>query len=168
MGKGRLEVFSDGTQVSGSVPWADPHLLFWPSLLPFANGWMGENHVAAVPSALDGGVLLRAAIASWVLQRALIAAKGARSVLGAAVGGDRKGRLSPVLPAAHRFHAPDRTAGAGPVRAGNAARARSGPAHRACAAAPSRLTRAGRGANGTAVAWDRRSRPTPEKAHADP
>lgn len=58
---------------------------------------MGENHVAAVPSALDGGVLLRAAIASWVLQRALIAAKGARSVLGAAVGGDRKGRLSPVL-----------------------------------------------------------------------
>ncbi|ODU97490.1 MAG: hypothetical protein ABT20_18560 [Rubrivivax sp. SCN 70-15] len=85
------------TRISGAVLWANLHLLFWLSLLPFATGWMGENHFAAVPSALYGGVLLMAAIAYWVLQQALIAAEGPGSVLGAAVGGDWKGRLSPVL-----------------------------------------------------------------------
>ena len=85
------------TQVSGAVLWANLHLLFWLSLLPFATGWMGENHFAAVPSALYGGVLLMAAIAYWVLQQAIIATQGPGSVLGAAVGGDWKGKLSPLL-----------------------------------------------------------------------
>ena len=60
-------------RVSGSVLWANLHLLFWLSLLPFATGWMGENHFATVPSAVYGAVLLAAAIAYWLLQTAIIA-----------------------------------------------------------------------------------------------
>jgi uncharacterized membrane protein len=85
------------TKVSGPVLWANLHLLFWLSLFPFATGWMGENHFAPTPSALYGVVLLMAAIAYWVLQQTLIASEGADSVLKAAVGGDWKGRLSPLL-----------------------------------------------------------------------
>ena len=81
--------------VSGAALWANLHLLFWLSLFPFATGWMGENHFAAVPTALYGVVLLCAAIAYWVLQQALIASHGA--VLARAVGRDWKGKLSPVL-----------------------------------------------------------------------
>jgi TMEM175 potassium channel family protein len=81
--------------VSGAALWANLHLLFWLSLFPFATGWMGENHFAAVPTALYGVVLLCAAIAYWILQQALIAAHGA--VLAKAVGRDWKGKLSPVL-----------------------------------------------------------------------
>src|SRR6478752_3143147 len=69
------------TRVSGSVLWANLHLLFWLSLFPFATGWMGENHFAAVPSALYGVVLLMAAGAYWVLQQTLIASEGESSLL---------------------------------------------------------------------------------------
>jgi len=85
------------TKVSGSVLWANLHLLFWLSLFPFATGWMGENHFARMPSALYGVVLLMAAIAYWVLQETIIACEGPASVLKSAVGGDWKGRLSPFV-----------------------------------------------------------------------
>ena len=82
---------------SGSVLWANLHLLFWLSLFPFATGWMGENHFSAVPSALYGVVLLMAGGAYLLLQRAIIASEGEASVLKRAVGTDWKGKLSPVL-----------------------------------------------------------------------
>lgn len=84
-------------QVSGRVLWANLHLLFWLSLFPFATGWMGENHFAAWPSALYGGVLLMAAIAYWLLQQAIIAVEGPGSLLKVALGRDWKGRISPLL-----------------------------------------------------------------------
>jgi len=85
------------TRVSGGVLWANMHLLFWLSLFPFVTGWMGENHFAAMPTALYGGVLLMAAIAYWLLQRCIIASEGASSVLARAVGRDLKGKLSPLV-----------------------------------------------------------------------
>jgi uncharacterized membrane protein len=84
-------------KVSGAVLWANLHLLFWLSLLPFVTGWMGENHLQRVPSALYGVVLLMAAIAYWLLQEAIIAADGTSSVLRRAIGADWKGKLSPLL-----------------------------------------------------------------------
>jgi uncharacterized membrane protein len=84
-------------KVSGRVLWANLHLLFWLSLLPFATGWMGENHFAALPSALYGVILLLAAMAYWLLQQTIIAVEGPGSTLAAAVGRDWKGKLSPVL-----------------------------------------------------------------------
>jgi uncharacterized membrane protein len=85
------------TTVTGTILWANLHLLFWLSLFPFATGWMGENHFAAVPTALYGVVLLMAAIAYYVLQQAIIRAQGPESMLKKAVGRDWKGKLSPVL-----------------------------------------------------------------------
>jgi uncharacterized membrane protein len=85
------------TKISGNVLWANLHLLFWLSLMPFATGWMGENHFAALPSALYGVVLLMAAIAYWILQQSIIASEGATSVLKSALGSDWKGKLSPFL-----------------------------------------------------------------------
>jgi uncharacterized membrane protein len=82
--------------VTGGVLWANLHLLFWLSLFPFATGWMGENHFAALPSALYGLVLLMAACAYWLLQQAIIRADAGRSVLQRAVGRDLKGKLSPL------------------------------------------------------------------------
>ena len=83
--------------VSGAILWANLHLLFWLSLVPFTTGWMGENHFAPLPTAIYGVVLLCAALAYYVLQRAIIRSQGPRSVLAAAVDRDRKGKLSPVL-----------------------------------------------------------------------
>jgi uncharacterized membrane protein len=85
------------SRVSGGVLWANLHLLFWLSLLPFATGWMGENHFAALPAALYGGVLLMAAIAYWWLQQLIIRAQGPDSLLRRAVGSDWKGKVSPLL-----------------------------------------------------------------------
>ena len=85
------------SRVTGAILWANLHLLFWLSLFPFATGWMGENYFTAVPSALYGVVLLMAAIAYYVLERAIIRAQGPDSVLKKAVGRDWKGKLSPVL-----------------------------------------------------------------------
>lgn len=84
-------------RVTGSVLWANLHLLFWLSLLPFATRWMGNNHLAPLPSVAYGVVLLAAAIAYWLLQRRIIAADGSESVLQHALGVDWKGKLSPVL-----------------------------------------------------------------------
>ena len=84
-------------RVTGPILWANLHLLFWLSLFPFATGWMGENHFAPLPSAIYGVVLFAAAIAYYVLQQTIIAAQGERSVLRQAVGGDWKGKLSPLL-----------------------------------------------------------------------
>jgi uncharacterized membrane protein len=81
-------------RVSGAILWANLHLLFWLSLVPFVTGWMGENHFAPAPTALYGVVLLMAAIAYWILQRAIVAEHGRDSLLAQAVGSDRKGKLS--------------------------------------------------------------------------
>jgi uncharacterized membrane protein len=83
--------------VTGGVLWANLHLLFWLSLLPFSTGWMGENHFAAMPSALYGVNLLLAAIAYYILQLRIMRADGPDSLLARAVGGDWKGKLSPLL-----------------------------------------------------------------------
>ena len=85
------------THVNGGILWANLHLLFWLSLLPFVTGWMGENHFAALPSAMYGGVLLASAVAYWILQRAIVTAQGPESALKTALGGDWKGKLSPAL-----------------------------------------------------------------------
>jgi len=84
-------------RVNGSILWANLHLLFWLSIVPFVTGWMGENGFAPAPTALYGAVLLLAAIAYWILQRAIIAGQGDSSLLAKAVGRDVKGKLSPVL-----------------------------------------------------------------------
>jgi uncharacterized membrane protein len=84
-------------QVNGAILWANLHLLFWLSLIPFTTGWMGENHFAAAPTALYGGVLLMAAIAYWLLQRVIISHQGGGSPLAKAIGRDLKGKLSPGL-----------------------------------------------------------------------
>ena len=83
--------------VNGRILWTNLHLLFWLSLVPFATGWMGENHFGPVPTAVYGGILLMAAIAFTVLLRTIVASQGARSQLRAAVGRDRKGKISLVL-----------------------------------------------------------------------
>ena len=84
-------------RVTGAILWANLHLLFWLSLVPFVTGWMGENHFAALPSALYGAVLLMAALAYYALQQTIIASQGPASLLKKAVGGDWKGRLSPLF-----------------------------------------------------------------------
>jgi uncharacterized membrane protein len=84
-------------RVTGPILWANLHLLFWLSMFPFATGWMGENHFAATPAALYGAVLLMAAIAYLLLQQMIIASQGPDSLLKKAVGGDWKGKLSPLV-----------------------------------------------------------------------
>ena len=84
-------------RVSGDILWANLHLLFWLSLFPFTTGWMGENHMAATPTATYGVVLLMAAIAYYILQRRIISRQGPGSLLAAALGCDWKGKTSPVI-----------------------------------------------------------------------
>ncbi|MEZ4621900.1 MAG: TMEM175 family protein [Caldilineaceae bacterium] len=84
-------------EVTGSILWANLHLLFWLSLVPFATGWMGENHFPPVPAALYGVVLLMAALAYYILQLLIIAAQGPDSLLKQAIGVDWKGKLSPLI-----------------------------------------------------------------------
>jgi uncharacterized membrane protein len=90
-------LFHSAKHVSAAILWANLHLLFWLSLLPFTTAWMGENHVAAIPAATYGVVLLMAAIAYYVLQQAIIAQQGAGSLLASALGSDWKGKLSPLV-----------------------------------------------------------------------
>jgi len=90
-------LFQATEEVSGGILWANLHLLFWLSLFPFTTAWMGENHLAAIPTAVYGFVLLMAAIAYYVLQRTIIARQGRDSLLAQAIGKDRKGKLSPLL-----------------------------------------------------------------------
>jgi uncharacterized membrane protein len=84
-------------RIDGKILWANMHLLFWLSLVPFVTGWMGENHFAALPTAVYGGVLLAAAIAYYILQQLIISNQGPDSKLKAAVGRDIKGKISPVI-----------------------------------------------------------------------
>lgn len=83
--------------VTGSILWANLHLLFWLSLVPFATGWIGENHFAAAPMALYGFILLMAGIAYYILQSLIIKNEGKDSLLKKAVGKDLKGKISPLL-----------------------------------------------------------------------
>lgn len=85
------------SKISGGVLWANSHLLFWLSLVPFATGWMGENNFAPATLAVYGLVLLMNALAYFILQRIVIAANGPDSVLASAIGRDVKGKLSPLL-----------------------------------------------------------------------
>jgi uncharacterized membrane protein len=84
-------------RINGKVMWANLHLLFWLSLIPFVTGWMGEHHRAAVPNAMYGAVLLCAAIAYWILQRQIVAAQRPGSKLASLFGSDLKGNISPVI-----------------------------------------------------------------------
>jgi uncharacterized membrane protein len=87
-------------EVRGGVLWANLHLLFWLSLVPFVTGWMGEHHVSPVPTAVYGAVLFMAAIAYILLQTTILACEGKNTKLKAAVGNDRKGKVSLALYAA--------------------------------------------------------------------
>ncbi len=83
--------------VSGPIMWANMHLLFWLSLVPFSTSWLGESRGAAAPAALYGLILLMAGVAYFVLSRMIIRASGAGGTLARAIGRDRKGQASPVL-----------------------------------------------------------------------
>lgn len=83
--------------VDGTILWANLHILFWLSLVPFATAWMGENHFAPTPTALYGVSLLMPAVAWVVMQRVIVHAQGAASPLRRALGRDLKGKFSPLL-----------------------------------------------------------------------
>ncbi len=84
-------------RVTGGILWANLHLLFWLSLMPFVTGWMGENHFAPIPTALYGVVLMMAGVAYYILEHTIIRSQGENSRLRDAVGGDTKGKISVVL-----------------------------------------------------------------------
>ncbi|MGH8139387.1 MAG: TMEM175 family protein [Steroidobacteraceae bacterium] len=81
-------------RVSGAILWANLHLLFWLSLIPFTTGWMGENHFGPLPVAIYGCVLLAAALSYTILQLTIVRHPNAGSRLAAALGSDAKGKLS--------------------------------------------------------------------------
>jgi uncharacterized membrane protein len=89
-------LFHAAKKVTGAILWANLHLLFWLSLLPFTTAWTGRHQLAPAPLAVYGFVLLMAAIAYYILQRAIIAQQGRDSLLAAAIGRDWKGKLSPL------------------------------------------------------------------------
>jgi uncharacterized membrane protein len=93
-------LFQATKHVTGGVLWANLHLLFWLSLFPFTTAWMGENHVAHLPTAMYGLNQLLAAIAYFVLQTTIIANEGPRSTLATAIGNNVKGKVSPAIYAA--------------------------------------------------------------------
>lgn len=84
-------------KVTGGILWANLHLLFWLSLIPFATGWIGENHFGAAPLSLYGFVLLMAGLAYYILQSLIIRNEGKDSLLAKAIGKDIKGKISPFL-----------------------------------------------------------------------
>ena len=90
-------MFQATERINGKILWANMHLLFWLSLIPFATGWMGENHFAPLPTAVYGVVLLLAAVSYTILQTLIIAHQGEHSKLEDAVGRDMKGKLSMAL-----------------------------------------------------------------------
>jgi len=83
--------------VTGAILWANLHLLFWLSLVPFVTAWMGEHPFVSTPTALYGAVLVMAGIAYLILQRQILLSEGPQSVLAAALGRDVKGKASPLL-----------------------------------------------------------------------
>jgi len=84
-------------EVSGSILWANLHLLFWLSLLPFTTGWMGENHFARWPTIVYGFDLLACAVAYYILERRIVSTQGEQGTLARALGDDFKGKVSPFL-----------------------------------------------------------------------
>jgi TMEM175 potassium channel family protein len=90
-------MFTTVEGVRGGILWANLHLLFWLSLFPFATAWMGENGFASLPVLVYGAVSLGAALAYYILQHLIIRSQGERSALARAIGGDFKGKMSPVL-----------------------------------------------------------------------
>ncbi len=90
-------LFQAVRHVNGTVLWANLHLLFWLSLIPFVTGWMGESHFAAWPVAVYGGVMLLAGLAYFILTHVLVRHHGRDSELAVAVGSDFKGRISLVI-----------------------------------------------------------------------
>jgi uncharacterized membrane protein len=90
-------LFHAAQQVNGRVLWANLHLLFWLSLIPFVTAWMGENHFGSAPVALYGIILLLAAIAYTILVQSLLLLHGPDSLLATALGSDFKGKISIVL-----------------------------------------------------------------------
>ena len=84
-------------KVTGPILWANLHLLFWLSLIPFVTGWMGENHFAPLPVAMYGAVLMLSGISYYILARVLIMHDGANSAIARALGGDFKGRISVAI-----------------------------------------------------------------------
>jgi uncharacterized membrane protein len=83
--------------INGAILWANLHLLFWLSLIPFVTGWMGENHFAPLPTAVYGINLLAAGTAYYILQSLIVAAQGKDSKIKAALGKDLKGKISPLI-----------------------------------------------------------------------
>jgi uncharacterized membrane protein len=90
-------MFALTDRITGGILWANLHLLFWLSLMPFVTGWMGENHFAPLPTALYGAVLFLAGVAYYILEVTIIRSQGENSKLEAAVGGEVKGKVSVVL-----------------------------------------------------------------------
>ncbi len=84
-------------KVNGGILWANLHLLFWLSLIPFATAYAGENHFSSATALVYGCVLFMAAIAYWILQQTIVASQGTDSALKKAVGSDWKGKASPVI-----------------------------------------------------------------------
>src|SRR6266704_3577359 len=87
-------------RVNGATLWANLHLLFWLSLIPFTTAWMGENHFDSLPVAVYGAVLLLAGVAYFILTKALIKLHGQSSTLATSIGRDRKGKISIAIYAA--------------------------------------------------------------------
>jgi uncharacterized membrane protein len=83
--------------VTGGMLWANLHLLFWLSLVPFTTGWIGENHFDPIPMAIYGFVLLMAAVAFYVLQTLIVRSQGEHSILAKAIGSDLKGKMSVII-----------------------------------------------------------------------
>ena len=90
-------MFHATEHVGGLTLWANLHLLFWLSLIPFATSWLGGTHFAARPAAIYGIVLLMSAIAYWMLQQSILRAPGGNPVLASALGKDLKGKISPAI-----------------------------------------------------------------------
>jgi uncharacterized membrane protein len=101
-------LFMATERVSGLVLWANLHLLFWLSLIPFATGWLGENEFAGTPAAAYGIVLLASSLAYFALQSAILHIQGAASKLALALGSDLKGKASPLLYALRIVDSPSR------------------------------------------------------------
>jgi uncharacterized membrane protein len=89
-------MFQVTPHVTGGILWANLHLLFWLSLIPFTTAWIGDHPAAPIPAAVYGVVLLLAAIAYWNLQRTILRAPGGNATLAAALGRDLKGKISPL------------------------------------------------------------------------
>ena len=90
-------LFQATEKINGSILWANLHLLFWLSLVPFVTGWMGENHFAPLPTAVYGVNLFMAGVAYKILQTLIVRAQGENSKINQAIGSDFKGNISPVL-----------------------------------------------------------------------